>query len=145
MRKTLLLTLVLCVIAAVAYAQAPAPAATGTGTSTTTSTTTSSTGTTGATATKTTKHHKAAASKRYKGEVASVDATAKSFVVHPAKGADMTLKVNDKTTYSPKGKGWDDVKAGATVSGGYKNDGTDNWATSVKVGATMAPAAKTGK
>jgi hypothetical protein len=149
MRKTLLLTLVLCVIAVVAYAQAPA--ATGTGTSTTTSTTTATTGTSGATTetkttTKTAKHHKAAAAKHYKGEVASVDATAKSFVVHPAKGADITLKVNDKTKYSPKGKGWDDVKAGAAVSGGYKNDGTDNWATSVKFAAEKAAApAKTGK
>jgi len=135
MRKTLLLTLVLCVIAAVAYAQAPA--ATGTGTSG---------GTETKTTTKTTKHHKAAAAKRFKGEVASVDATAKSFVVHPAKGADVTLKVNDKTTYSPKGKTWDDVKAGAAVSGGYKNDGTDNWATSVKFAAEKAAApAKTGK
>jgi hypothetical protein len=146
MRKTLLLTLVLCVIAVAAYAQAPA--ATGTGTSTTTSTTTTATGTTGATTTttKTTKHHKkAAASKKYKGEVASVDATAKSFVVHPAKGADVTLKVNDKTKYS-KGHTWDDVKAGAAVSGSYKNDGTDNWATTVNFPkAAAAPAAKTGK
>jgi hypothetical protein len=85
------------------------------------------------------------ATKRYKGEIASVDTTAKSFVVHPAKGADITLKVNDKTTYSPKGKGWDDVKAGAAVSGGYKNDGTDNWATSVKFAAEKAAApARTG-
>jgi hypothetical protein len=145
MRKTLLLTLVLCVIAAVAYAQAPA--ASSSGTSTTTSTTTAATGTTGATTTTTTtkpaKHHKAAATKRYKGEVASVDATAKSFVVHPKKGADVTLKVNDKTKYA-KGQTWDDVKAGASASGSYKNDGTDNWATSVKVAAAPA-AAKTGK
>jgi Ni/Co efflux regulator RcnB len=145
MRKTLLLTLVLCVIAVAAYAQAPA--ATGTGTSTTTSTTATPTGTTSATTTtKTTKHHKkAAATKKYKGEVASVDATAKSFVVHPAKGDDVTLKVNDKTKYS-KGHTWDDVKAGAAVSGSYKNDGTDNWAITVNFPkAAAAPAAKTGK
>ena len=142
MRKTLLLTLVLCVIAVAAYAQAPAA------TGTTTTTTTAATGTTGATTTTTTttkpaKHHKAAATKRYKGEVASVDATAKSFVVHPAKGADVTLKVNDKTKYS-KGQTWADVTTGAAVSGTYKNDGADNWATSVKVAAAPA-AAKTGK
>jgi hypothetical protein len=98
---------------------------------TTTSTTTSSTDTTTTTTTtKTTKH--AAAHHTYKGTVTSVDATAKSFVVHPAKGADVTLKVNDKTKYSPKGKGWDDVKADAKVSGSYHNDGTDNWALTIK-------------
>ncbi len=149
MRKTLLLTLVLCVIAVVAYAQAPAAgtASTPAATASTGAASTDTAATTGTDAkAKPAKHKKAAAAKHYKGEVASVDATAKSFVVHPAKGADVTLKVNDKTTYSPKGKGWDDVKAGAAVSGGYKNDGTDNWATSVKFAAEKAAApAKTGK
>jgi hypothetical protein len=145
MRKTLILTLVLCVFAAIAYAQ------TGTSGTTTTSTTTtsSSTGAGSTTTTKSTKHT-AAAHKSYKGTVASVDATAKSFVVHPAKGADITLKVNDKTKYSPKGKGWDDVKADAKVSGTFHNDGTDNWAVTVKFwpekkAAAEKPAAKTGK
>jgi hypothetical protein len=150
MRKTLILTLVLCVFAAFAYAQ------TGTTGTTTTSTTTTSAatgtgGTTTTTATKTTKHH-AAAKCTYKGTVASVDATAKSFVVHPAKGDDWTLKVNDKTKYSPKGKGWDDVKADAKVSGTCHKDGADNWAVTVKFAAEKkakaekAPAApKTGK
>ncbi len=150
MRKTLILTLVLCVFAAIAYAQTGATSGTasGTTTSSTSTTTSGSTGTT-TTTTKTTKK-KAAAHHTYKGTVASVDATAKSFVVHPAKGADVTLKVNDKTTYSPKGKGWDDVKADAKVSGSYHNDGTDNWALSVKfwpepkAKAEKAPAAKSG-
>ncbi|MBV8199026.1 MAG: hypothetical protein JOZ15_00225 [Acidobacteria bacterium] len=147
MRKTLILTLVLCVFAVIAYAQ--------TGTSGTTSgTTTSSTSTTGtgtAATTTTTKKHtkKAAAHHTYKGTVASVDATAKSFVVHPAKGADVTLKVNDKTKYSPKGKSWDDVKADAKVSGTYHNDGTDNWAVTVKFWpepkAKAEPAKTTGR
>ena len=152
MRKTLILTLVLCAFAVIAYAQptgtsgttsgtttsaapapAPAPAATGTGTA----------------AAKPAKH---AAHCTYKGTVASVDATAKSFVVHPAKGEDMTLKVNDKTKYTPKTKGWDDVKADAKVSGACHKDGADNWAVSVKFAAEKkmkaekAPAApKTGK
>jgi hypothetical protein len=119
----------------------------GGGQTTTSTTTSSSTGTGTTTTTKTTKKHTAAAHKSYKGTVASVDATAKSFVVHPAKGADITLKVNDKTKYSPKGKGWDDVKADAKVSGSYHNDGTDNWALTVKFWPEKAakPAKTTGK
>jgi hypothetical protein len=113
------------VFAGFAYAEAPAATGTGRGTSTTTSTTTNTTGTTG-----TTKPHKAAAAKRFKGEVASVDATAKSFVVHAKKGVDVTLKVNEKTKFV-KGRTWDDIKVGASVSGSYKNDGTENFATSV--------------
>ena len=144
MRKTLILTLVLSVFAVVAYAQtgAAGSAPATSGTSTTTSTTTSSTG---AATTTTTKAHKKSGAKHctYKGTVASVDATAKSFVVHPAKGDDVTLKVNDKTKYSPKGKGWDDVKADAKVSGACKKDGADTWATSVKFAAEKkAKAAK---
>jgi hypothetical protein len=143
MRKTFILTLVLCVFAAIAYAQTGAT----TGTTTTSTTTSSATGTgTTTTTTKSTKKHSAAAHKSYKGTVASVDATAKSFVVHPAKGADITLKVNDKTKYSPAGKGWDDVKVDAKVSGTYHNDGTDNWALTVKFWPEKAAKpAKSGK
>ena len=152
MRKTLILSLVLCAFAAIAYAQGTTG---GTTSGTTTSTTTSTTGTAGtATTTTTTKANttKHSAKCSYKGTVASVDATAKSFVVHPAKGDDVTLKVNDKTKYSPKGKGWDDVKADAKVSGSCHKDGADNWAVTVKFWpapkamAEKAPAApKTGK
>jgi hypothetical protein len=135
MRKTLILTLVLCVAAALAYAQAPAPAAPPptTTTSTSTSTTASSTGT--ITKTTKTKHHRAAA-KTAKGDIASVDDANKSFVVHPASGTDWTFKTNDKTTYwVGKTKGsWADVKAGVDATVTYKNDGTDNWATRVKIG-----------
>jgi hypothetical protein len=141
MRKTFILTLVLCVFAAIAYAQTGAT----TGTTTTSTTTSSATGTgTTTTTTKPAKKH-AAANKSYSGTVASVDATAKSFVVHPAKGADVTLKVNDKTKYYPKTKGWDDVKADAKVHGKYHNDGTDNWAVTVDFPAekAMKPAPKT--
>jgi hypothetical protein len=146
MRKTLILTLVLGVFAVVAYAQT-----TGTsGTATTTTTTTSAATGTGTTTTTTKTKH--AAHCMYKGTVASVDPTAKSFVVHPAKGEDWTLKVNDKTKYSPKSKGWDDVKADAKVSGTCHKDGADNWAVTVKFAAEKkakaekAPAApKTGK
>jgi len=148
MRKTLILTLVLCVFAVIAYAQTGAAPATS-GTSTTTSTTTSSSGAGTATTTTTKTHKKSAAHCTYKGTVASVDATAKSFVVHPAKGDDVTLKVNDKTKYSPKGKTWDDVKADAMVSGTCKKDGADSWAVSVKFAAAKKakaePAAKSGK
>ncbi len=152
MRKTLLLTLVLCVIAAVAYAQAPAPTGTGT-----TSMTTGTTGTTGGTTatttktkTKTTKHHKAAA-KKFKGYVNGVDQTAKSFGVSSTKTSQdvVTYKVNGKTKYSPKGKTWDDLKVGDHVSGTFKTDGGDNWALTVHISAAKAekpaPAAKTGR
>jgi hypothetical protein len=158
MRKTLLLTLVLCVVAAFAYAQTSAPAAAPpatTGTSTTTSTTTTPTGAATTTTTKTTggKHHKAPAAKKYKGEVKSVDATAQSFVVNQATKtqpleADITLKVNAKTKYYPKGKKFEDLKAGDNVWGTYKNDGTDNWALSVrwaKAPKAAAPPKTTGK
>jgi hypothetical protein len=92
-----------------------------------------SSGAAATTTTKTTGHkHKAAATK-YKGYLTGVDQTAKSFNVAstPESTDVLTLKVNDKTRYSPKGTGWDDVKVGAKVSGTYKNDGTDNWALTV--------------
>ena len=81
--------------------------------------------------------------KMVKGDVASADDAGKSFVVHPKAGADVTLKVNDKTTYTLDGKkaAWSDVKAGAVASAWYKNDGTDNWATKVTLKST-APVAK---
>lgn len=145
MRKTLILTLVLSVFAVIAYAQTGGSAAATSGTSTTTSTTTSTSGTT----TPPAKHKSHTAKCTFKGTVASVDATAKSFVVHPAKGDDVTLKVNDKTKYSPKGKTWDDVKADAKVSGTCKKDGADTWAVTVHFAAEKKakaePAAKSGK
>ena len=101
------------------------------------------TGTTTTTTTTTKAHHKKAAAHSVKGTVAPVDATAKSFVVHPAKGEDVTVKVNDKTKYSPKGKTWDDVKADAKVTVSYHNDGTDNWA--LKVTFAAEPKAKAAK
>ena len=123
MRKTFILTLVLCVAASFAYAQTGATTTTGTAATATTGTTT--------TTTTTTKHH-ASKNPSVHGSIASVDSTGKSFVVHPKKGSDVTVKVNDKTHYAPKGKGWDDVKQGDMVTVGYHNDGTDNWATSVR-------------
>jgi hypothetical protein len=150
MRKTLIFTLVLCVVAVVAYAQTGSTGTTGTtGGSMSTGSTGGAMGTTGTTTGTGGTHHKGgkhgAKNKSVKGTVASVDQTGKSFVVHPAKGADVTLKVNDKTKYTPKGKGWDDVKQDEHVSATYKNDGTDNWAVTVHVGggkkAAAAPAA----
>jgi uncharacterized protein YdeI (BOF family) len=150
MRKTFILSLVLCVFAAIAYAQTGS-APTGTGTSTTTSTTTSTSGTSGtATTTTTTKtHHKKSAAKKctFSGTVASVDQAGKSFVVHPKKGEDVTLKVNDKTKYSPaKTCSWDDIKVDGKVSGTCKKDGADTWAVTVKCSKAKAakPAASTG-
>jgi hypothetical protein len=145
MRKTFILTLVLSVFAVVAYAQTGA--STGTASTTTSTTTSSGTGTTGTTTTTTKTHHKkAAAHKSVKGTVASVDASAKSFAVHPSKGEDVTLKVNDKTKYTPKGKGWDDIAVGCKVTCTYKNDGTDNWAISCRISCPKAAApAKSGK
>lgn len=136
MRKTFIITLVLCVFAAFAYAQTPA--ATGTGTSTTTTTsTTASTGTT--------THHKPA-HKMFKGTVASVDCANNTFTVHPAKGADMVMKTNDKTKWAPKGKTCADITQGGKITGTYHNDGTDNWALSVHVwpNTTATAPAKTG-
>lgn len=84
--------------------------------------------------------HTHAASRSVHGTVASADATAKSFTVHPTTGSDVTVKVNDKTTYwVGKKKGtWDDVKVGASVVVNYHNDGADNWALRVVVKASDA-------
>ena len=152
MRKTLILTLVLCVFAVIAYAQTGAAPAT-TGSSTTTSTT-QTTGTTGtATTTTTTKTHHKKSSKKctFKGDVVSTDPTGKSFVVHPAKGEDVTIKTNDKTKWTPKATcTFDGLKAGDKVSGTCKKDGAgDSWALTVKCWpapkAKAEPAPKTGK
>jgi hypothetical protein len=98
----------------------------------------------GGSATSASKHHQAAAH-RVKGAVSSDDATAKSIVIHPATGADLTIKVNDKTTYwigKKKGSS-DDLKVGANVVILYRTDGADNWATNVKI-YMAATVAKTG-
>jgi len=140
MRKTLILTLVLCVFAVIAYAQTGAAPAT-TGTSTTTSTTSSSTGAGTATTTTTTKtHHKAGAKHcTYKCTIVSVDTAGKSFVCHPAKGEDETIKWNDKTKWTPKATCTPDgLKAGDKVSGTCKKDGADTWALTVKCAKAKA-------
>jgi uncharacterized protein YdeI (BOF family) len=145
MRKTFILTLVLCVFAAFAYAQTGTSGSTGTGTTTSSSTATTATPTgTTTTTTKTTKHKAAKCS--YKGTVSVVGD--KTFTVHPATGDDVVLKVNDKTKYYPKGKTWDDVKVDAKVWGVCHKDGADNWAVSVHFSAAKAaktPAAKSGR
>jgi hypothetical protein len=83
--------------------------------------------------------HKAAAKCSYKGEVSVVGDN--TFTVHPAKGDDVVLKVNDKTKYYPKGKSWADVKVGAKVWGVCHKDGADTWAVTVHF--TAEKAAKT--
>ncbi len=147
MRKTFILTLVLCVVAAFAYAQTGTTASTGTTSATTGMATTGTTTTT----TTTTKKHTASA-KSVHGTVASMDATSKSITVHPKTGSDVTVKANDKTTYwNGKAKGsWDDVKQGGMVTVSYHNDGTDNWALKVRIAAdksmaTSGAAKSTGK
>lgn len=82
----------------------------------------------------------------FKGTISSVDSTAKSFTVYLAKGRDLVLKVNDKTKYSPKGRGWDDITADVRVTGTYRTDGTDNWAITIHLSTPRASAgtAKTG-
>jgi hypothetical protein len=120
--------------AACAYVQTGTLATTGAGTTSSTDAgmTSASTG-----ATKTSKRY-AAAHKSVKGTVASVDASATSFVVHPKKGADVTFKVNDKTKYLPKGKSYADVTSGAEVTVTYHNDGADNWALAIRVATAPA-------
>ncbi len=140
MRKTLILTLVLSVFAVIAYAQTGGSAPATSGTSTTTSTTSTSTPS-GTTTTTTKTHKKSAAHCTFKGTIVSTDPTGKSFVVHPAKGDDVTLKANDKTKWSPKATcTLDGLKAGDKVSGTCKKDGADSWAVSVK--CWPAPKAK---
>jgi hypothetical protein len=131
MRKTIIITVVLCLVAAFAYAQAPASSAS----------TAAPSGASGAPM----KHSSSMGHMSYHGTVASVDAAGKSFVVHPMKGADMTIKVNDKTQYFPKGKTWDDVKADAKVHGKYKADGADMWAVTVDFASAKAAAAPAAK
>jgi hypothetical protein len=66
-----------------------------------------------------------------KGKVTAVDPRAKSFVVHSDSGADITLRVDDRTQFSPEGNRWDDIKEGASVTGTYHTDGTGHVAGSV--------------
>jgi hypothetical protein len=89
--------------------------------------------------------HKGAA-RTAKGTIVSVDTASSSVVVHPAKGADVVLKVNEKTRYVPKGRTWQDVTLGARVSVTYRRDGTDNWALTIHVwpADTGGSPAKTG-
>jgi hypothetical protein len=145
MRKTFILTLVLCVVAAFAYAQTGTSGSTGTGASASTATTGTGTAAT-TTPAKAPKHPKAKCS--YKGEVSVVGDN--TFTVHPATGDDVVLKVNAKTKYYPKGKTWADVKVGVKVWGVCHKDGADTWAVTVhivpeKAAKTPAAAKTTGR
>ena len=46
------------------------------------------------------------------GSIAAIDASSRSFTIHPSRGSDLTLKVNDKTLFSRKGQkaSWADLK-----------------------------------
>jgi hypothetical protein len=121
MRKTLVVSLVLCVVAVFAYAQ---------------------TGLGADTAAKPAKKSATA----YKGYVQGTDPAAKSFNISscPACQDIITLYVNADTKYSPKGTGWDDLKKGAHVSGKSKTAEDKRWAVTVNFLKEKGDAHKTG-
>ncbi len=122
MRKTLVVSLVLCVVVVFAYAQIGLGADT---------------------AAKPAKN-----ATTYKGYVQGVDQTAKSFTLSSCPTCQDVigpLYVNADTKYSPKGTGWDDVKQGAHVSGNSKTDKDGKrWAVTVNFHKASGDAKKTG-
>jgi hypothetical protein len=101
------------------------------------STTTTTTDTTTKTKTTTTK------CKAGMGTIASKEDSAKSFVVHPKKGDDMTFMTNDKTKYWENGKtsDWAGVTVGDHTSVTCGMDGTNMVAKTVKSHTPKAPKA----
>ncbi len=86
---------------------------------------------------------KAAAKKMHvAGEVSAVDAKANTVTVKGKKG-DVTISVDDKTKFAPKGKTIADVKAGEKVKAAYTEADGKNTATMVDIKA--APAKKEEK
>jgi hypothetical protein len=80
---------------------------------------------------------------KFSGELKSVDAMAKSFVV--AKGKEeKTIVVNDNTkiTKAKKDLTFADLKAGMSIVVGYKKEMDKNMAATIKVAAPKAPAKK---
>ncbi len=76
---------------------------------------------------------------KFSGEVKSVDAMAKSFVV--AKGKEEKTFVTDDKTKITKGKEalkLEDLKAGMNVNIDYKKDGDKNVAATIKASAPKA-------
>lgn len=80
---------------------------------------------------------------KFSGELKSVDAMAKSFVV--AKGKEeKTIVVNDNTkiTKAKKDLTFADLKAGMSIVVGYKKEMDKNMAATIKVAAPKAPPKK---
>jgi hypothetical protein len=80
---------------------------------------------------------------KFSGELKSVDAVAKSFVV--AKGKEEKTFVADDTTKITKGKKdlpFADLKAGMSIVVGYKKEMDKNMAATIKVAAPKVPPKK---
>ncbi|MBI5101841.1 MAG: hypothetical protein HZB33_08425 [Nitrospirae bacterium] len=77
------------------------------------------------------------------GEVAAVDAKAKTMTVKAPKKGDVTVSTDDKTKFMPAGKTIADVKAGDKVTVKYTETDGKNTAKSVEIKA--APAKKEEK
>jgi len=120
MRKTLVVSLVLCVVVVFAYAQIGLGADTAAKPAKDTNT--------------------------YKGYVNGVDQAAKCFNISSSPNSQdvITLCTNADTKYSPKGTGWDDVKVGAHVSGKSKTADGKKWALTVVFHKESGAAHKTG-
>ncbi len=80
---------------------------------------------------------KAAAAKQITGEVTAVDAKANTITVK-GKKAEVTVTVDDKTKFAPKGKTIADVTAGEKVMVKYTEAEGKNTAKSVKIEAKKA-------
>jgi len=78
------------------------------------------------------KADKKAAHKQITGEVTAVDAKANTITVK-GKKAEVTVNVDDKTKFAPKGKTIADVKAGEKVMVKYTEAEGKNTAKSVKI------------
>jgi hypothetical protein len=119
MRKTLVVSLVLCVVVVFAYAQVGLGADTA---------------------------KPAKAGNTYKGIVQGADPATKCFNISscPTCQDVMTLCTNADTKYSPKGTGWDDLKKDAHVSGKDKTADGKMWALTVNFHKESGDAHKTG-
>ena len=87
---------------------------------------------------------KKAAAKQITGEVTAVDAKANTITVK-SKKAEVTVTVDDKTKFMPKGKTMADVTAGGKVMVKYTEAEGKNTAKSVKIEAAKKAAKKAEK
>ncbi len=88
------------------------------------------------------KAEKAAKTQSFNGNIAKVDAMAKTVVVK-GKKAEMTFVTDDKTKITMGGKEMPlaDLKEGMGANVSYKKEGDKNVAASIKVAAPKVPAA----